>query len=384
MNIIYLTTSMRPQDFYALMDKCSIKPNPSNQNFHHKLISLLGKDHRLEVISIRPVSHITSTERFFPALEADNYHYVGFHNTPLRRRFDLFNNSIKIIKKIIETSGSDTLIIVDGLSFLLAKIALKIKNLFHVPVLAIYTDNPCNITGVTEKYITNIERLYGKFDLFFTITPGLNLRVNKMGRPSMTYEGMVDPPQPFNPEITKKYGRYFFFAGALYERYGLKNLIDGFLSSNVQDKLLIAGHGPGQKDIIAAQEKCDRIIYLGLLSEKEVAEFASAALACINPRPLNEQFDQQSLPSKVLQYLNSGVPVISSKHPRLYQVFKEDVIWLKDTSSNTIKETIEQIASDPYQFQVMAKKGRIDVQMHYGQENMRKRINDFLAKNVRF
>ena len=384
MKIIYLTTSMLPFDFQSLMEKCEIKPNPSNQNFHHNLISLLAKDHRVDVVSIRPVSPATSDMKFFPSSIVDNYYYVGFHNTKMRRRIDLTINSQSIIKSLLEINGGDTLLIVDGLSLLLAKIALRIKKLFHLPVLAIYTDNPRNITGVTAKYINKLEKLYAKFDDFFVITPALNLHINKFSRPALIYEGMINPSPKINYAIQKKYGRYFFFAGALYEKYGLQNLIDGFLASNIDDKLLIAGHGPGMQIVLDAQAKCQRIIYLGMLSEQMVAEYAVSALACINPRPLNESFDLQSLPSKVLQYLNSGVPVISSKHPRLYQVFKNDIIWLKDTSSATIKETLEQVALDPYQFQVMAKKGKMDVEKYYGQDSVRQRINAFLAKNINF
>ncbi|MGI6713708.1 MAG: glycosyltransferase [Bacilli bacterium] len=384
MKIIYLTTSMLPEDFEALSAKCNPKPNPSNQNFHRHLISLLAKDHRIDVISIRPVAPGMTREKHFPSYTKHNYHYVGFYNSKIRRRISLFHQLRKTIMKILELNGLNTLLIVDGLSYLLTRVALEFKKTYRLPILGIYTDNPNNLTGVSQKYIKKLEKTYADIDLYFSISPALNLYVNPNGKPSLIYEGLSVPLKAINPRIPEEYGRYFFFAGALLEKYGLRMMIDGFLESHVKDKLLIAGHGKGADIVLEANRRNNRVIYLGLLTENEVANFATHSLASLNPRPLDSKRDLQSFPSKVLQYLSMGTPVISTKHPRLYDLFKDEVLWLKDADATSIKRMLQKVSRDPYHYQVQAKRAQTKTQEIFGIEPTRQKVNNFLNKNVRF
>lgn len=382
MKIIYLTTSMLPEDFNELSARCQPKPNPSNQNFHRHLISLLAKDHRVDVVSIRPVNPSLTKEKRFAARNKLNYHYVAFYNTKLRRVPSLLTQLKKTIKKILERNGLNTLIIVDGLSYILVKTALDFKKVYHLPVLGIYTDNPRNLTGVTNKYIKKIEKTYAGIDYFFAISPALNLIVNPQGKPSLIYEGQSVPLQIANPRVPQEYGRYFFFAGALLEKYGLREMIDGFLESQIKDKLLIAGHGRGEEIVQEAHRRNDRVVFLGLLSEDEVANFATHSLASLNPRPLDSKRDLQSFPSKVLQYLSMGTPVISTKHPRLYDLFRDEVLWLNDCSAGAIKKMFIKVSRDPYHFQLQAKKAQTKTQEIFGLEPTRQKVNQFLNKYV--
>ena len=42
----------------------------------------------------------------------------------------------------------------------------------------------------------------------------------------------------------------------------------------------------------------------------------------------------------MLEYLASGVPTISTKHPRFYDLFKNDVYWIEDCSIEGIRKAI--------------------------------------------
>ena len=46
----------------------------------------------------------------------------------------------------------------------------------------------------------------------------------------------------------------------------------------------------------------------------------------------DESLDQYSLPSKVLEYLASGTPLLSTIHTSLMNEYKDEVMWVKDDS----------------------------------------------------
>ena len=49
----------------------------------------------------------------------------------------------------------------------------------------------------------------------------------------------------------------------------------------------------------------------------------------------------------MLDYLASGVPTISTKHPKLYELFKNDVYWIEDSSVEGIRKAILDFLKAP-------------------------------------
>ena len=56
MKIVYFTTAQQEDDFRSFINDWKISLNPSNQNFHNKLIRALAVNNEVHVISVRPFS----------------------------------------------------------------------------------------------------------------------------------------------------------------------------------------------------------------------------------------------------------------------------------------------------------------------------------------
>ena len=56
MKIIYFTTAIQRDDYRDFTKLWTISLNPSNQNFHNKMIRSLAINNEVHVISIRPFS----------------------------------------------------------------------------------------------------------------------------------------------------------------------------------------------------------------------------------------------------------------------------------------------------------------------------------------
>ena len=337
--VIILTSAMIEDDFLKYQDIAKKKSNPSNQNFYSRLIKALSFFNDVSVISHRPISSQMFDKIKFESEKSQsnnvNYYYTYISNhilyKPLHEYKAIYH---EIIKCVSELHTNDFIIIVDILRYNLLRVAKKIGRKFHIPVIGMLTDNPQNLSGVTNKYINKIFSYALSLDGYLSLTEGLLKIFNTRNKPSYVFEGLVE-----TIETTKKepLGEYLFFSGSLYERYGVKTMIDAYCASNIKYKLIICGSGPLEEYITNKEVEDPRILYLSQLDKNKILSLQKHAIANINPRPLNEKLDQESIPSKLLEYLASGVPTLSTKHPLLYDIFKNDAVWFEDGEFESFK-----------------------------------------------
>ena len=112
----------------------------------------------------------------------------------------------------------------------------------------------------------------------------------------------------------KKRPRTILYAGGLHARYGLQLLIDAVKSLPQNDiKLILFGNGPLVEELV--KEDDPRIEYCGIVPNEEIVEAEKSAVLLVNPRPTHEDFTQYSFPSKNMEYMVSGTPLLTTMLP---------------------------------------------------------------------
>lgn len=107
---------------------------------------------------------------------------------------------------------------------------------------------------------------------------------------------------------------YFAYSGTLDKQYGIKALLEAFISfDNPRLHLWICGDGNGKNDVIELAKKDPRIEYFGCLKHRDVLDFQHAADILVNPRSSEGLFTKYSFPSKTIEYMLAGKPVIAYK-----------------------------------------------------------------------
>lgn len=132
------------------------------------------------------------------------------------------------------------------------------------------------------------------------------------------------------------------FSGGLYEYNGLKNLVEAFKSiENDNLRLNIYGEGP-LKDFIknATQTDC-RIVYHGNVSNDKMLIIQQNAGVLINPRPTSDPISLYTFPSKMIEYMLSGTPVITTKLNGLTPDYLNNVFFIEDNSILEIEKGIK-------------------------------------------
>ena len=382
MNIVIFTSAMVDKEFAKYQEEANIKPNPSNQNFYSKLIRALSFKNTISVVSHRPfVKGMFDDNRLQRKETSDGlvkYFYTQLESSRSYKMFDEINEIIDAGEKAVKNFlNNNFVVIVDVLRINLVKAAIKFAHIHNVKIIGMLTDNPTNLSNVRHSYIRNVFKNASRLDGYLSLSNGLLRAYKVSNKPNYVFEGLVDEVGPIRKQPI---GNYYFFGGSLYERYGVKKLIHAFIDSNIPEKLVIAGNGPLREYIFQNNEKNSRILYLSQLPKEKIYGLEQNAIANINPRPFSKKLDEESVPSKLLEYFASGVPTISTIHTKLYEIFKNDAFWIEDDSQEGIRKALNKFTMEDYEeLKKRAITARVKVYEIYGVKNQGERITYFLT-----
>ncbi len=384
MNILLLTSFMEENYFNKYALEASLKPNPSNQNFYFKLLECLKINHKVTVISLRPFVKGMFSDTFLEEKEevkdSITYLYPKVSSNKLYKAFKETKYLYTYIKNYIARQKMrDFLIIVDPLRLPLEKTAIQLKRRYGKKVLAVLSDNPENLTNVKHRYIKIFKKYISSFDGYIALTEGLNNLFNINHRPYYLLEGIA---LKINKEEKSILSNYLFFGGALYERYGIKTMLEAYRELGIPYKMVIAGEGELKSYLYHYTENVDtRVLYLSQIDRQTIQKFEAHASLNINPRPYDEKLDKESIPSKVIEYLSSGTLVMSTPSNRLQELFKDEVIWLKgDKKDDLIDGLITFTKLSNTKKKEMANAAKEKVLNLFGVETQAKGLDAFLKK----
>ena len=104
------------------------------------------------------------------------------------------------------------------------------------------------------------------------------------------------------------------YTGTLHARYGVMHLVNAFERiSDPNYRLILCGSGDAEDQILKIAQCDPRIIYKGQLQHDEILRLQVESTVLVNPRQNNEEYTKYSFPSKIMEYLSSGTPVIAYK-----------------------------------------------------------------------
>lgn len=127
-------------------------------------------------------------------------------------------------------------------------------------------------------------------------------------------EGIADVADNAAAPIDGLPERYILYTGTLQYRYGIGDLLTAFKQVKYTDVgLVICGEGEAVEEIKKMQAEDSRVCYLGVLPSEGVASLRAGAAVLVNPRRNEGMYTKLSFPSKMMEYLASGVPTVAYK-----------------------------------------------------------------------
>lgn len=135
------------------------------------------------------------------------------------------------------------------------------------------------------------------------------------------------------------------YAGMIEEKYGVLALARAFMSvDNKEWTLELFGRGSSVEKIEELSKKDSRIHLRGMVPNKQVLQEQREAAFLINPRNDKQRFTKYSFPSKIIEYMGSGTPMIAYKLSGMPEEYLEYFIRIKDESDG-LKKCIEEAIS---------------------------------------
>ena len=133
-------------------------------------------------------------------------------------------------------------------------------------------------------------------------------------KPYLVVEGLVDSER-LHMKLPKKEIRketYIVYTGKMNRKFGVCDLVDAFADMvDPNYRLILCGSGDAEDYIQACAQKDKRIICFGQVAPDVAQEWIMKADVLVNPRPNNEEYTKYSFPSKNIEYLLSGNPVVA-------------------------------------------------------------------------
>ena len=379
MKILYITTAMEQEDYRHFSKLWSIQPNPSNQIFNNKMIRSLSLTHEVDVLSVRPLSRKLCSVKSLPFREVTDgnitWHYTTVKGGSFRRKLYAKKDFKKSLGKKID---KEYVMFVDTINPTCLTLAAKLKEQYHIPLIGVCITSPSNINGTMRSYALKIFELAKNCDGYISLTEDLNDLYNENFRHSLVIEGLVDRERPDTTLEPSK--PYFFYSGSMLSKYGVYNLIKAFRGVNsLNYELLIAGHSVNQEEIKEATKKMQNIKFLGTLPHNKVLTLQSNSIANINPRPVSQDLNRYSFPSKLFEYLASGSVTISTKQNKITSEI-EDAIWVDSNSVEDLRDAMLEVLDLKVEARKeMAQKAKEKVLSIYSLEKVNERLDEFLS-----
>lgn len=172
---------------------------------------------------------------------------------------------------------------------------------------------------------------------------------------------LIKPYYVLKPGINKdKISNYLYnrnnyftiiYMGSLMDYNGISEMLEAFqLCKNENMRFRIFGNGGLRNKVIEYSKKDSRVYYGGLVNQDVISnEFLNADLL-LNLRDPNDYVCNFAYPSKLIEYMSSGVPVLSTNlkfdndiKDCLYVVDRLDSIDIKDKIGFIVNDDIENI-----------------------------------------
>ena len=390
MRILYGYSNCTDATYNRIVSERNVATMVPDQKYHGLLIKGLSKN-GVEVFCFSglPINRAVTSRvliREKDEREGNSYfHYITTLNIPVLRQLMIFFGTVLGLLKA--PKNDSTYAVCDFLNTAVAAAFVLVCKIRRIPKVAIVTDLPDMFdSGKIRKRIGNF--LLQRFDGYVFLTENMNDLANKRTLPYIVLEGHVDSEivscsdkSSYERESGKVIAIY---AGNIQRKYGIEYLVKGFIKADIPNsELHVYGDGDYRDELVSVSKEHANIKYMGIKSNNEIVIEEQKASLLINPRPTEPEYTKFSFPSKNMEYMVSGTPMLTTKLPGMPQEYYPYVYLIEDETPEGMADALKKIFAEPLeQRTAKAKRAREFVLEQKSNVVQAKKIIDFLENEL--
>lgn len=259
--------------------------------------------------------------------------YVPFHNLWGYRNLSRTRALKKAVKGFAAAEDPDKLILVycTHTPFLEAaayakRLDPRIRICLYVPDLPDYMNlrsDRSRLYDIAKKAdIARMHRLMEMVDSFVLLTEPMMDMLPVGNKPCLIREGILSGIPAVAEDAAEE--KYIVYTGKLDAKFGIPELITGFREiPNGDYRLVLCGRGDCDALVRDAASADPRIMVMGQVTPDLALAWQRRASVLVNPRPNNEEYTKYSFPSKIIEYLLTGKPVVAYLLDGMPEVYRD-------------------------------------------------------------
>ena len=356
MKILYISSTCSRSKYSEYVESKGARVSQQAQKYNLLLAEgLASSGADVNLISTRPINRTIDRRLWFKSeketVNGIKFNYVHFINYPIFRNISLL---FSVFFRVLFSSAKrrESAVVCDALNISATIAAVMASAIRGYKTVGIVTDVPGHWSLSKKVSLNQKINLFimRRFKSYLLLTEPMNEIVNPKNRPYLVMEGHSDLSMANvdNNLKNKADKKVCFYAGSLMKIYGIENLVEGFVKANIPDtELHIYGDGDYADELKVLAEKYENVKYLGIAPNSDIVNAELEATLLINPRPTNEEYTKYSFPSKNMEYMASGTPLLTTKLPGMPEEYNDYVYLLEDESADGVCNALTEILTKP-------------------------------------
>lgn len=356
--MIFLGTLYQPSEEKQILSKSKNGILNATNNFQIRLLDGFHQNHvDVKTINVLPVGiWKRHYQDLFLTTRQWKYHgkpcyEIGSINLPVIKQIW---REISVKQKLKELTQTDSEIVIYATYLPFLRAVYKLSK--HIKITLIVTDLPeyydLGKISAFRKLLRKLNNHFvysclSRIDRFVLLTEAMKEPLAVKDRPYVVVEGIGYTEDSKTGSAMPTFAgekEVIFYSGTLHYQYGIQNLLDAFsLYEDKNIELWICGAGEAQEAIETMSREDHRIRYFGYVSSERVKELRDQATVLINPRPNEGEYTKYSFPSKTMEYMASGIPVVMHKLSGIPDEYDQYLTYIHENTPAGIKEALDRI-----------------------------------------
>lgn len=281
---------------------------------------------------------------------------MGFFNLAIARDVSrAWSARLGLEKCAIADSDCAIVIYSADLPFLRAAIAFRRANpqvrlCLIMPDLIEHMGDYKGIQKLRANYRGRVFRnLTDHVDYYVVLTPHIAAELRIAPDRHAVIEGIHDPSSTDQaPDWSAETGVVFIYTGTLETRYGILDLLQAFARlEHPSARLWICGAGDAEPAVQAMARRDPRVTFHGRVPRARALALQARAHVMVNPRRPEGAFTRYSFPSKTMEYLASGRPVVMHWLPGIPEEYRPYLITPETGDAAGLAAAMHVVAARP-------------------------------------